>query len=81
MNRFDSQVTFDFEMLPASRAIIANVGTGSVVVEIWDGAEWFTDKTYTVKTSEEYFTQNLLMRFTPTGDATVSVDLARGVKL
>lgn len=81
MKLLTTQTEMSFQTWPPSRAIVVDAGTGSVTIETWNGAAWILSDTYAVDIVVEYFTQNLELRFTPIGDATVSVDTDRGVKL
>ena len=81
MQLLSTQTEIAFQHWPPSRGIVVDAGTGSVTIETWNGSNWVLTDTYEVDIAVEYFTQNLTLRFTPIGDAVVSVDTDIGVKL
>lgn len=78
VQRFTAQDIFAFGYLPRSREFIANVGTGTVTVEVWDGADWVLTDTVTADAAKDLRTAGVRLRITPTGDATFSLDMNDG---
>lgn len=74
MSRYTVQKEIAFGPLPSTRVLSVEVNGGSLAVERWDGVSWIQADSIASDKVAPYFTQNSLLRFTPSGGAVFDID-------